>query len=147
MTTTAKVPQRWEYVHDQVGFNYRMPNLNASFGCAQLRRLPEFLESKRKLFQKYLACFACIDGFRLLEEPLNCSSNYWLQTILLNELDLNLRDEVLAALNDAGFMSRPAWTGLHKLKPFEHCPRMEMATTISLENRIINIPSSSFLGE
>lgn len=145
ITTTAKVPHRWEYVHDRVGYNYRMPNLNAALGCAQLNQLSEFLQSKRGLFEKYLEKISPIDGIRLLSEPLNCSSNYWLQTIILDEANLALRDEILAILNDAGLMSRPAWVGIHKLKPFKDCPRMDMEITESLEKRIINLPSSSFL--
>lgn len=145
ITTTAKVPHRWDYVHDQVGFNYRMPNLNAAFGCAQLNRLSEFLQSKKGLFKKYLEKISPIDGIRLLSEPPNCSSNYWLQTIILDEANIPLKNEILTILNDAGLMSRPAWTGIHKLNPFKDCPRMKMTTTDSLENRIINLPSSSFL--
>lgn len=145
LTTTAKVPHKWEYVHDQVGYNYRMPNLNAAFGCAQLQKLPEFLQSKRCLFEKYLEKISPIDGIRLLSEPLNCSSNYWLQTIILDEANLALRDEILAILNDSGLMSRPAWTGIHKLNPFQDCPKMEMTTSDAIESRIINLPSSTFL--
>jgi perosamine synthetase len=145
ITTTAKIAHKWEYVHDRVGYNYRMPNLNASLGCAQLNRLPELLQSKRDLFEKYLEHICPIDGIKLLSEPNNCSSNYWLQTIILNEANLELRDEILAILNDAGLMSRPVWKAIHKLKPFEDCPRMDMEITESLEKRIINLPSSSFL--
>ena len=137
------MPHRWEYVHDQVGYNYRMPNLNAAFGCAQLNRLPEFLESKRKLFEVYEENLSGISGIRLLQAPPPCTSNYWLQTILLEGTEQ--RDDVLAALNEAGYMSRPVWSGLHKLKPFEKCPRMEMKVTDMLEKRIINLPSSAFL--
>lgn len=145
LTTTAKVPHKWEYVHDRVGYNYRMPNLNAAFGCAQLNRLEEFLDSKRKLYERYRKQFIALGGFRLLSEPSDCSSNYWLQTIILDNADIDLRDEVLAGLNDAGLMSRPAWTSLHKLEPFQGCPRMDMISTEALEQRIINVPSSSFL--
>ena len=81
----------------------------------------------------------------MVQEPPNCSSNYWLQTILLNKPNLDLRNEILTVLNEAGFMSRPAWTGLHKLAHFKDNPKMDMETTDSLEKRIINIPSSSFL--
>lgn len=147
ITTTSKVPHRWEYVHDQVGFNYRMPNLNAALGCAQIVRLPQFLGLKRKLFQSYEEQLSHIDGISLLTEPPNCSSNYWLQTIVLNEPNLDLRNEILASLNETGFMSRPAWTGLHQLRHFQKCPSMKMEVTNSLLKRIINIPSSSFLCE
>ena len=147
LTTTAKVPHRWDYIHNRVGYNYRMPNLNAAFGCAQLNRLPQFLHSKRDLFKRYREQISGLDGVRLLEEPCRCSSNYWLQTILLDEPDLELRNEILTAMNGAGLMSRPAWTGLHKLKHFHDYPRMNMYVTDSLEKRIINIPSSSFIND
>jgi perosamine synthetase len=145
LTTTAKVSHKWEYIHDRVGYNYRMPNLNAALGCAQLNQLSEFLQSKRCLFEKYREKIAPIDGIRLLSEPSNCFSNYWLQTIILDEANLALRDEILSILNDAGLMSRPAWTGIHNLNPFQDCPRMDMSKTDCLEKRIINLPSSSFL--
>lgn len=145
LTTTAKVPHKWEFFHDQVGFNYRMPNLNAALGCAQLERLPELLDLKRKLFHTYYENLSQINGIGLVQEPPNCSSNYWLQTIILNKPNLDLRNEILSVLNEAGFMSRPAWKGLHKLDHFKDNPRMDMEITESLEKRIINIPSSSFL--
>ena len=145
LTTTAKVSHKWEYVHDRVGYNYRMPNLNAALGCAQLYRFPELLQSKSDLFGKYQEQISPINGIRLLSEPPNCSSNYWLQTIILDVANLALRDEILAILNDAGLMSRPAWKGIHKLSPFQDCPRMDMSEADCIEKRIINLPSSSFL--
>ncbi|MEC8043197.1 MAG: LegC family aminotransferase [Verrucomicrobiota bacterium] len=145
LSTTAKIPHRWEYVHDQVGYNYRMPNLNAALGCAQLKRLSEFLQKKRMLFQKYSGQLDSVEGIRLFSEPTNCCSNYWLQTIVLDEGNLSLRDDILAALNSSGLMSRPAWKGLHTLQHFKESPRMDMKVVNSLEKRIINIPSSSFL--
>jgi len=147
LTTTAKVPHKWEYVHDQVGYNYRMANLNAAFGCAQLKQLPKFLQSKRDLHKRYCEKLSGLDGIRLLEEPCECSSNYWLQTIVLDDPDVELRNMILAGLNDAGLMSRPAWKGLHKLEHFKECPKMDMLVVNSLEKKIINIPSSSFLCE
>jgi perosamine synthetase len=147
LTTTAKVPHKWDYVHDQIGYNYRMPNLNAAFGCAQLKQLPKLLQSKRVLFERYCEQFSGLDGIRLLNEPTGCSSNYWLQTIVLDKPDEELRNIILTGLNEAGVMSRPAWTGLHKLEHFEECPIMDMTVVNSLEKRIINIPSSSFLCE
>ena len=145
LTTTAKAPHKWDYVHDRVGYNYRMPNLNAALGCAQLQRLPEFLQSKRDLYERYSEQLSGLNGIRLLEEPSECSSNYWLQTIVLDEPDQEIRNIILTALNEAGLMSRPAWTGLHKLEHFKECLKMDMLLTNSLEKRIINIPSSSFI--
>ena len=145
ITTTAKVPHRWDYVHDHIGFNYRMPNLNAAFGCAQLQNLEKFLASKRQLFANYEGVFQKFDFASILKEPSNCRSNYWLQTMMLNHPDKSLKEELLSSLNDASLMSRPAWTGIHKLKPFEDCPRMNMDTLEDLELKIINLPSSAFL--
>jgi perosamine synthetase len=146
LATTAKVPHRWEYRHDEVAYNYRMPNLNAALGCAQLEQLPGFLESKRGLFREYEAALANTAGARLVAEPADCRSNYWLQTLLLDQTNIGLRDEILAAANDAGFAIRPAWTPMHRLPAFDGCPRMPLAVAESLERRIINLPSSAHLG-
>jgi perosamine synthetase len=145
LTTTAKVPHRWEYRHDEIGYNYRMPNLNAALGCAQLEQLPDFLQAKRCLFRQYAAAFTGVTGVRLLAEPRGCRSNYWLQTLLLDELHAGRRDEVLAAANDAGLMTRPAWTLMHRLPAFAICPRMPLTVAESLESRLINLPSSAHL--
>lgn len=145
ITTTAKVPHRWDYVHDQVGFNYRMPNLNAAFGCAQLQNLDKFLASKRQLFAKYEEVFQKFDFASILKEPSGCRSNYWLQTMMLHKPDKSLKEVLLSSLNEAGLMSRPAWTGIHKLNPFQDCPRMNMDILENLEQKIINLPSSAFL--
>jgi len=146
ITTTAKVPHRWDYVHDQVGFNYRLPNLNAALGCAQLEQLPQFLAAKRRLFLKYADAFAGIERVRLLAEPAGCHSNYWLQTLLLDEEVAGQRDEVLAATNDTGLMTRPPWRLLHRLAPYADAPRGPLPVAESIERRVINIPSSALLG-
>ena len=85
LTTTAKLPHAWEFRHDEIGYNYRMPNINAALGCAQLEQLPAKLAAKRELFSRYHAAFAGIKGVTLFKEPQNCQSNYWLQTLLLDE--------------------------------------------------------------
>lgn len=146
LTTTAKVPHRWAFVHDEVGYNYRMPNLNAALGCAQLEQLPAMVEAKRNLFLKYRKAFADLRLARLFGEPAGCKSNYWLQVILLDESIASQRDEILTATNDAGLMTRPVWTLMHKLAPFRACPAMDLSVAESLEGRIINIPSSAYLG-
>ena len=146
LTTTAKVPHGWDYLHDDVGYNYRLPNLNAALGCAQLEQLPGFVEAKRKLFKRYPAAFAGIREARVFEEPPGCRSNYWLQTLLLNEPAAGLRDAVLTATNDAGLMTRPTWTLMHRLEPYRHCPQMHLPVAESLERRLINLPSSAHLG-
>ena len=146
LTTTAKVAHRWEYRHDEVGYNYRLPNLNAALGCAQLEQLPGFLQAKRRLFKQYESAFASVAGARLVAEPVGCRSNYWLQTLLLDESNSGQRDRILAATNDIGMMTRPAWTPMHRLPAFGACPRMRLPVAESLERRLINLPSSAHLG-
>ncbi|MGJ4751340.1 LegC family aminotransferase [Leptospira kmetyi] len=145
ITTTAKLPHRWEYVHDEIGYNYRMPNINAALGCAQLEQMPGFLKTKRELFQKYKESFDSISEVSVFEEPKGSRSNYWLQTLVLSKNVSGARDEILTATNDNGVMTRPCWRMLHKLKPFSDCPKMELNTALSLEERLINIPSGSGL--
>ena len=145
LTTTAKLPHAWEYRHDEIGYNYRMPNLNAALGCAQLEQLPTMLAAKRVLYNRYHAAFESTSGVRLISEPEQCTSNYWLQTLLLDTEHTVQRDSILKATNDMGFMTRPVWTLMHELTPFKHCPRMDLAGAQSLSQRLINIPSSSGL--
>lgn len=142
ITTTAKMPHAWEFRHDEVGYNYRLPNLNAALGCAQLEQLPGKLAAKKELFARYQAAFAKVDGVRLVAEPARCTSNYWLQTLLLDADHADLRDALLKATNEGGQMTRPAWTLMHELAPYKNCPRMGLDAAQSLARRLINIPSS-----
>jgi perosamine synthetase len=142
LTTTAKISHAWEFRHDEVGYNYRMPNINAALGCAQLEQLPAKLDSKRNLFIKYEHAFANVLGAKLFSEPKKCRSNYWLQTLLLDENQAENRDLVLAATNDTQLMTRPAWVLLNELKQFRDFPSADLAAAQSLSRRIINIPSS-----
>jgi len=146
LTTTAKVPHRWAYVHDETGYNYRLPNINAALGCAQLEQLSGFVESKRRLYQCYQAAFADIAEARILAEPEGCRSNYWLQTLLLEKSAADLRDELLQATNDAGLMTRPVWELMSRLPPYRDCPSMALPVAESLERRVVNLPSSALLG-
>ncbi|MBK6358033.1 MAG: LegC family aminotransferase [Betaproteobacteria bacterium] len=145
LTTTGKISHPWRFDHDVVAYNYRLPNLNAALGCAQLETLPEGIERKRELFRRYRAAFSGMSGVRVFEEPTDCRSNYWLQALLLDEDRAVVRDEVLAATNAAGLMTRPAWTPMHYLAPYVGCPRMALPVTESLARRIINVPSSQQL--
>ncbi len=142
LTTTAKIPHRWRFDHDMVAYNYRLPNINAALGCAQLESLPSAVRRKRKLFSRYQSALSSIKGLRLLQEPVGCISNYWLQTLILDESKAHLHDGILTATNDAGLMTRPAWTPMHQLPHFAKCPRDALTVTESLCQRIINIPSS-----
>jgi perosamine synthetase len=145
LSTTAKLQHRWEYLHDDVGFNYRLPNLNAALGCAQLECLPEFLASKRRLFEHYRDVFLEVPQVQLFMEPDFCHSNYWLQTLLMDECISDQREVVLEATNDADLMTRPAWTLMPSLEPFRNFPSMKIPVAKSLASRLINIPSSSGL--
>lgn len=143
ITTTAKVPHRWEYRHDETGFNYRMPNLNAALGRAQLEQLPRFVDAKRTLYRRYADAFADISGATMFVEPADCRSNYWLQTLVLSDVLAPRRDEILAATNDAGLMTRPAWQLLNELPPYADCPSMPLPAAQALVRRIINLPSGA----
>jgi dTDP-4-amino-4,6-dideoxygalactose transaminase len=145
LTTTAKIAHSWDYIHDEVGYNYRMPNINAALGCAQLEQLPEFLASKRILFERYQQFFRDIANVSLFTEPEGSRSNYWLQTLLLNDSVENQSDAILDATNSAGLMTRPAWRLLHNLNPFQDCPHAPLPIAESLERRIVNLPSSAGL--
>ena len=145
LTTTAKVENGWFLEHDQIGFNYRLPNINAALGCAQLEQLPSILESKRKLFLDYRSAFMEINGVKVMEEPEFCESNYWLQTLILDKELMFARDAILAATNNDGIATRPAWNLLHQLKPYLGCPRSSLDNAENIAKRIINIPSSSFI--
>ena len=146
LTTTAKLPHQWEYRHDEVGYNYRMPNLNAALGCAQLEQLPELIVFKRVLYARYFSAFSQLKGVKLIAEPENCHSNYWLQAILLDEPFAAQRDLILSTTNAAGVMTRPVWNLLHQLPIFSNNPKMEISTGESIARRLINIPSSPMLG-
>jgi perosamine synthetase len=147
LTTTAKMPHRWEFNHDMIGYNYRMPNINAALGCAQLEQLPLFLQSKRALAERYRDSFTAIEGVSFFAAPSFAWSNYWLNILLLDEEHAEFRDEILRYTNDAGLMTRPAWTLMHKLPMFSDCPRMDLSVAVSLGRRLINIPSSAKLGK
>jgi len=145
ITTTAKLPHAWDYRHDEIGYNYRMPNLNAALGCAQLEQLQSMLLAKRTLFKHYQKAFALISGITLFSEPVQCQSNYWLQTLLLDIDHENQRDAILKKTNDTGLMTRPAWVLMNELAPYKDSPHMDLSGSKSLSNRVINIPSSSGL--
>ena len=145
ITTTAKLPHAWEFRHDEIGYNYRMPNINAALGCAQLEQLPSKLKAKRELFLRYQSAFKDLKGVQLFCEPKNCKSNYWLQTLLLDEIESKYRDDLLTVANNSGTMMRPIWVSMNELKPFKDSPSMELTTAKLLSQRIINIPSSPSL--
>ena len=142
LTTTAKLPHKWEFNHDQVGYNYRMPNLNAALLVAQLEQLNSFLKSKRRLAIKYKEFFEN-KGINFVIEIEGALSNYWLNTITLDNLEQ--RDQFLETTNAAGVMSRPIWKLMNKLPMFKDCQKTDLNNAEWLENRIVNIPSSAIL--
>lgn len=138
LSTTAKVPHPWEFYHDQVGFNLRMPNINAAVGCAQMESLPRFLEDKRDLADEYSKFFADLD-VPFLKAPEEAISNYWLNAIVL-ENDKE-RDDFLACSNSAGVQTRPVWRLLSGLPMYARCISYQLEETEALAGRIVNIPS------
>jgi perosamine synthetase len=142
VTTTAKRPHRWAFWHDEVAFNYRMPNINAALGCAQLERLPEFLSRKRRLAQRYREVFARLPDFEFVDQPAGVESNFWLAAIRLRQPDAALRDALLSAVNDAGYQCRPVWTLLNKLPMYVDCPSAFLPVAQAIEDSLINLPSS-----
>lgn len=147
ITTQAKISHRWAYAHDCIGYNYRMPNINAALGCAQLEELPDFVAKKRNLAEKYRKALDGVPGVRFFAEPEFAKSNYWLNAILLDKDVANERDQVLEALNDAGIGSRPIWELMYTMPMFMDCPRMDCKVAEDIGRRLINLPSSVKLGE
>lgn len=147
LTTTARVPHRWSFIHDEVGWNYRMPNLNAALGCAQLERLPDMLARKAVLTQRYEDAFRDVRGVRLLTARPGARVNHWLNALILDRPDMILRDALLETLNDAGFMARPLWTLMHRLPMYADCPRDALPVAGALEASVINLPSSAKLAD
>ena len=142
ITTTAKIPHPFEYVHDEIGYNYRLPNINAALLVAQLEQLTGFLEAKRNLSLKYKEFFSN-NNINFIEEPKNSKSNYWLQAVLLN--DKKQRDEFLEFTNKNGVMTRPIWKLMNELEMFRDCQKADLENSKYLEERVVNIPSSVIL--
>ena len=138
ITTTAKVAHPFEYVHDQLGYNYRLPNINAALGCAQLEQLAHFLAEKRALAARY-ADFFIDSELTFVSEPEGCRSNYWLQAVICE--DRMMRDDLLTQTNVAGVMTRPIWQLMHRLPMYEACLRDDLTQAQWLEDRVVNLPS------
>jgi len=139
ITTTAKTPHQYEYVHDMIGYNYRMPNLNAALACAQLEQLNSFIENKRELARLYQNFFTSLN-IPFIKEPMNARSNYWLNAIILP--DRKTRDEFLQTTNKAGVITRPIWRLLNKLEMYKDCQTDALENAQWFEDRVVNIPSS-----
>ena len=142
LTTTAKLKHKWEYVHDEVGHNLRMPNINAALGLAQLEKINILLAAKRKLYSKYYEKLKDFQDVSLLRETKNSKSNYWLQTIILNIKVSYLKNQLLKKMHKEKIFSRPVWKLISELKPYKNCSKMNLSGSKEIYKRAINIPSS-----
>ncbi len=139
ITTTAKVPHRWDFVHDQPGFNYRMPNINAALGCAQMEGLSTILAEKRSLADEYREYFNGTP-WTFIDEPENCRSNFWLNSVLTS--GPRERDDFLAFSNDREIMTRPVWELMINLPMFADCPQSaDLGNSLDIRGRLVNLPS------
>ncbi|HWS03656.1 MAG TPA: LegC family aminotransferase [Gammaproteobacteria bacterium] len=146
LTTTAKQAHPWAFIHDQVAYNYRLPNLNAAVGCAQLEQLPDFVSRKRELATRYQQTFNAVEIGRIVREPHDTCSNYWLNLLQLHDGHGHLRDTLLETCQTQGILVRPAWELMHRLPMYQHCPRMDLSRAEHLERHLICLPSSVELG-
>lgn len=143
LTTQAKIPHRWEFKHDEIGYNYRMPNINAALGCAQLENLDKILENKRKTAMAYKEFFAGSD-IKFFDEPANCKSNFWLNAVLLPSKEAQIK--FLEETNDAGVQTRPIWELMNRLEMFKNCQHGDLSNAEMFADRIVNIPSGYAVG-
>ena len=146
LATTAKQKHPWEFIHDCLAWNDRMPNINAALGVAQLEELDYRIKQKRSLFSLYEELFVDLEGISLVKEPKDCNSNYWLITLQLDEPDpinlQKLRSDLLHNAHALGYQLRPVWRPLHRLPIYSDCPQGDLSVTECQSNRLINLPSS-----
>ena len=140
LTTQAKVPHRWEFRHDHIGYNYRMPNINAALGCAQLENIEVYVNNKRETAKAYEEFFRNVPDIDFFVEPENTRSNYWLNVLIMKDKSSQLK--FLQETNDNGVMTRPIWELMNRLPMFENCQHDSLDNTIWFADRVVNIPSS-----
>lgn len=140
ITTQAKIPHRWEFRHDHIGYNYRMPNINAALGCAQLENIETYVASKRKVAAEYEEYFKSVPDIDFFVDSPDTRSNYWLNVVILKDKETQL--EFLQQTNDNGVMTRPIWELMNRLPMFENCENDGLKNAIWLADRVVNIPSS-----
>jgi len=145
LTTTAKVKHAYEFSHDQIGYNYRMPNLNAALGLAQLESMDAHLKGRRLIYEEYLEAFKDFEGVSIFSPENNSEANNWLTALILDEVDLELRNSIIEEASTNNMMLRPVWNLLHTLPMFKNSPRSDLSVSEDLSKRIINIPSSGNL--
>jgi perosamine synthetase len=147
LTTTAKVPHQWQFFHDETGYNYRLPNINAALGLAQLEELPLVLSRKKALTDRYREAFRSVEGVRLFEQPSFADSNYWLNALVLDgsDVDGDFLQKLLLLSNSSNLQTRPLWEPMHTLPMYASCPKMDLSIAESLRRRVLTIPSGSNL--
>ena len=146
LTMVGKITHKWKLDFSEVGYNYRLPNINAALGLAQFKKLKKILYAKKKIFNRYKSEFKKIKDIKLLEPVKNCKSNYWLNTIILKQNSFSTRNYILNYLNKNGIGARPCWKLLHRVKYLSKYPKMNLSQSENLEKNIINIPSSPKYG-
>ena len=147
LISTAKLSHSWKFVHDKVAWNYRMPNINAALGCAQIEKINTILKNKKKITKKYQKEFKFFKDIYFINQPKGCISNYWLNTIKIRNLKISNRDKLLNQLNNNSLECRPAWRLLHKLTMFRQCPKSKLNNSEKLESELITLPSSPLYGK
>jgi perosamine synthetase len=147
LTTTAKRPHAWDFEHDAIAWNYRLPNLNAALGCAQMEQLPDRLARKARLARRYAELFRDFDGAAVFSASPDCVPNNWLNAIVLDEERAGARDALLDATNSAGFHTRPIWRPMHSLTMYADHPRGDLSVTNEMVSRVICLPSSAHLAD
>lgn len=143
LTTTGKAPHDWEYFHDCVAYNYRMPNLNAALGCAQLEQLDGIIEGKRLMAKQYQEMFAEFPEIEFISEPRDCRSNYWLNAVFLRDSNKAFRDQLLSELHQNGILARPAWQLMNRLPMFKDCPKDLLEISDKTIKTLVNLPSNT----
>ena len=145
LSSTSKLVHKWEYIHDEIGYNFRMPNLNAALGLAQLENINIFIKAKRNLYKAYCSAFKNIKDISIFEEIKKARSNYWLQTLILKKNCYILKNKILKECYKSGLHLRPAWKLISNLKPFKYNPSMDLTGSEEIYKRIINLPSGQSL--
>ena len=145
LANTAKIKHKWEYIHDDIGYNFRMPSLNAALGLAQIEKINIFLKAKRKLFHKYSKNFSKLIGASIFREGKNLKSNYWLQTLILDKKYKYLKNELLNYCYKKKVFLRPTWKLISSLKPYKKKQKMDLSGARDIVDRAINLPSSQSL--
>ena len=145
LISTAKIDHKWEYIHDEIGYNFKLPSLNAALGLAQISKLNYFLKLKRKIFYRYNNIFSKIEGVKLFKENKNSKSNYWLQTLILDHKNISSKNKLIKAAHNSKIFMRPAWKLISELGPYKKKQKMNLEGAREIYNRVINLPSSQSL--